>query len=406
MTVGQSVQLAKSYGPQQLGQEAIFGLMTRMKTFLKRSALSLAMLGIGATGAFANPTMIFDLGSGRVLQHEDAFKRWYPASLTKLMTAYVTFRAVQDGELQLNSPIRVTKHAAGEPPSKMGYKQGSVMTLDNALKMIIIKSANDIAMAIGENVGGSEKAFAARMNKEARRLGMTGSHFVNPNGLHNAQQYTTARDLALLVRAIRTDFPQYASYFSIEGLAAGQTAIPNYNLLVGRYPGADGMKTGFVCASGFNMIGTATRGGRTLVAIVLGEKSVQARAEVAAGLLTEGFAMSSAQPATVSSLPFYGDPAGGATDMREEVCSTKKPAAEQSEGPSAEASARSESPYMMKLANPKLVTVGLGGAEGPVPLARRGHDGQEVADVPVPTWRPDMPPPTMASQGDSSAGFN
>ncbi len=134
-----------------------------------------------ALGQSAGPVRPAD--SGKILEHQDAFKRWYPASLTKLMTAYVTFRAIAAGEVQLDSPIKVTKHSAGEPPSKMGFKPGSVMRLDNALKMMLVKSANDIAMAVGENVGGSQAAFAERMNAEARRLGMTGTHFVNPNGL-------------------------------------------------------------------------------------------------------------------------------------------------------------------------------------------------------------------------------
>ena len=263
--------------------------------------VGLAIAGATLCGpAAANPAMLFDLGSGKVLEHQDAFRRWHPASLTKLMTAYVTFRAVAAGELALDSPIKVSKHAAAEPPSKMGFKAGSVMTLDNALKMMLVKSANDIAMAVGENVGGSEQAFVVRMNAEALRLGMTESHFVNPNGLHAPDQYTTARDLALLVSAIRTEFPQYAPYFSIEGIKAGKKTLMSYNMLVGRYAGADGMKTGFVCASGFNMIGAATRGGKTLVAIVLGEKSAVDRADIVASLLDRGFLDTGTQGSTVA----------------------------------------------------------------------------------------------------------
>src|SRR5690606_38457883 len=154
--------------------------------------------------------------------HEEAFQRWFPASLTKLMTAYVTFRAIQADELQLDSPIVVSKKAAKEPPSKSGFPQGTVLTADNALKLMLVRSNNDIAMAIGENVGGSEKAFADRMNAEAARLGMTDSHFVNPNGLHSPEQYTTARDIALLITALCRDFPQFMPYFSIEGLIVGK----------------------------------------------------------------------------------------------------------------------------------------------------------------------------------------
>jgi D-alanyl-D-alanine carboxypeptidase len=276
------------------------------------------------------------------------------------------------------------------------------MRLDNALKMMLVKSANDVAMAIGENIGGSQAEFAERMNAEAARLGMSGSHFVNPNGLFSPQQYTTARDLALLVTAIRRDYPQYASWFSIEGLAVGKKAIPNYNLLVGRYPGADGMKTGFVCESGFNLIGSATRNGRTLVAVVLGAKSGITRAERVANLLDQGFAAQGGSTVALTALPSYGDTTS-ANDMRAEICE-KKPAAELSEASVATKKNAPRSIFQKKLVSPTLVAVGLGGATGPLPKAMIGK--VEYADVPVPTWRPDLPAPAgtqPTAQGDQAA---
>ncbi|MFB9981540.1 D-alanyl-D-alanine carboxypeptidase family protein [Mesorhizobium kowhaii] len=381
----------------------------RHRHFLKLFSAGAIALSVLAGSALANPVVVFDLNNGKILQHQDAFKRWYPASLSKLMTAYVTFRAIAAGEVQLDSPIKVTKHSAAEPPSKMGFKPGSVMRLDNALKMMLVKSANDIAMAVGENVGGSQAAFAERMNAEATRLGMNGTHFVNPNGLYSPDQYTTARDLAVLVMAIRREFPQYAPWFSIEGLAVGKKAIPNYNLLIGRYPGADGMKTGFVCPSGFNMIGSATRNGRTLVAVVLGEKSAITRAEAAAKLLDQGFDTPAVGSATVATLAPYGDTVSP-NDMQDEICK-KKARAEQSEAPPATAAAKDvpKSPYQEKLDHvPTLVAVGLGGATGPAPKAMLDQGGQEYADVPIPSWRPDQPAPAgtgpvvagSAAQGD------
>ncbi|MER9164083.1 MULTISPECIES: D-alanyl-D-alanine carboxypeptidase family protein [unclassified Mesorhizobium] len=373
----------------------------RYRHFLKLFSAGTIALSVVAGPALANPVVVFDLGSGKILQHQDAFKRWYPASLSKLMTAYVTFRAIAAGEVQLDSPIKVTKHSAGEPPSKMGFKPGSVLRLDNALKMMLVKSANDIAMAVGENVGGSQAAFADRMNAEATRLGMNGTHFVNPNGLYSPDQYTTARDLAVLVMAIRREFPQYAPWFSIEGLAVGKKAIPNYNLLIGRYPGADGMKTGFVCPSGFNMIGSATRNGRTLVAVVLGEKSAVTRAETAARLLDQGFDTPAAGSATVTTLAPYGDTVSP-NDMKDEVCKKKTPQ-EQSEAPPVVAKDVPKSPYQEKLDHvPTLVAVGLGGAAGPAPKAILDQGGQEYADVPIPSWRPDRPAP--AGTGPKIAG--
>lgn len=378
-----------------------------MRSSLYRMIAAMALAVLAAGPAFANPTMLFDLKTGRIYSHQDAFERWYPASLTKLMTAYVAYRAIAAGEAQLDSPIRMTKHAAHEPPSKMGFAPGAVMTLDNALKMMLVKSANDIAMAIAENVGGSQAAFADRMNAEAQRLGMTGSHFVNPNGLFSPEQYTTARDLALLVTALRTEFPQHDGYLTIEGLELGKKKLTNFNLLVGRYKGADGMKTGFVCESGFNQIGSATRDGRTLVAIALGRQSATKRAEEVAALLDQGFAGAQPGTDTVSGLAAYGDPSA-ANNLRPQICPApvagKKPAEEASEAPTA----REKSPFQLPFDHPaKLVKVSLGGATGPVPLARRGQDGSEVVDVPIPSWRPDLPVPVndeLAVQGDTDAG--
>lgn len=368
---------------------------------------ALLLIATGQARALASPSIVFDASNGRIVAHEDAFRRWHPASLTKLMTAYVTFRAVAAGELTLESPIEVSKRAAAEPPAKMGYKPGAVMTLDNALKMMLIKSANDIAMAVGENVGGTVPAFVARMNGEAFRLGMTDTHFANPNGLHSPEQYTTARDLGLLVMAIRREFPQYAPYFAIEGLVAGKAKMMSYNMLVGRYAGADGMKTGFVCASGFNMVGSATRGGRTLVAVVLGHKSALERTEAAAALLDRGFAGNAGDGATLASLPAYGLAGMPAPDMREEVCSKKKPAAAQSEAAADREAAAAKSPWLEKLEKPNLVAVGLGGAKGPVPLAW-AEARTKYADVPIPTPRPDYPPAATkaTAQGDSASTAN
>lgn len=379
--------------------------MKRLEVLRRGWLLGAMIAGMALPGpALAKPSIVFDLKTGEVIEHQDAFQHWHPASLTKLMTAYVTFRAVAAGELALDSPIRMTKHAAAEPPSKMGFKAGSVMTLDNALKMMLIKSANDIAMAVGENVGGSEEAFVKRMNAEAARLGMSGSHFVNPNGLHSPGQYTSARDLAVLVSAIRNEFPQYAPYFAIQGLKAGKKKLMSYNMLVGRYDGADGMKTGFICASGFNMVGSATRGGRTLVAVVLGEGSAVGRTDVAAALLDQGFQATGKQNPTLASMPAYGLANAAPLDIREEICSKKKPAEAQSEAAGEHEGQTVKSPWLEKLLNPKLVEVGLGGATGPVPLAMRDQDGNEYADVPIPTPRPDYTPVAKATaQGDAAA---
>jgi D-alanyl-D-alanine carboxypeptidase len=360
-----------------------------------------------AAPAGATPSLLFDLTDGRVISHEEAFKRWFPASLTKLMTAYVTFRAIEAGELRLDSPIVMSKKAAKEPPSKSGFKPGTVLTADNALKLMLVRSNNDIAMALGENVGGSEAAFAERMNTEAARLGMTDSHFVNPNGLHSPQQYTTARDLALLVAALRRDFPQFMSYFSIEGVIVGKKTLTNFNLLVGRYDGVDGMKTGFVCPSGFNMIGTATRDGRTLAAIVLGQPSATVRAEAAAAMLDRGFANPKAGGDTLAMLSRYGYESAAPKDMRDIICPKPVKAEKPEKQPSEQAEEETKSPYAMPYDHPlTLVAVTTGGATGPVPKAYAEMLANNYADVPVPTPRPPYPEPTQAGvpaqQGDGN----
>jgi D-alanyl-D-alanine carboxypeptidase len=365
-----------------------------------RSIILLVMMAV-ASPTLAGPSILFDVGSGKVLAHEEAFRRWYPASLTKLMTAYVTFRAIEAGELTLTSPIRMTAKSAAEPPSKMGYKPGSVLTLDNALKIIIIKSANDVATAIGENVAGSEEAFVRRMNAQARRLGMSGTRFANANGLHSVDQYTTARDLAILVRAIRNEFPQYADYFAIEALAAGKTVMKSYNLLVGRFAGADGMKTGFICPSGFNLIASATRNGRTLSAVVLGAKSGEDRAFEAAELLAKGFDGVDFGGASLDTLQPYGL-RGEATDMRPIIC-TSEAAADRRGERDGDDSAVVRSPHLEDRDRPpRTVAVGLGGATGPVPL-HAPIVSLDIARIPIPTPRPDYQPDSVPGKKNSAA---
>ena len=236
----------------------------------------------------AGPTIVVDVKSGKVLEHKDAFQRWYPASLTKLMTAYVVFRQVQAGRLSMQSQVTISNKAAKAPPSKMHFKPGSQLTLDNAMKIILVKSANDVSVAIAETVAGSNEQFVAMMNAEAKRLGMTDSRFINAHGLPGKGQRTTARDMALLGVALKREFPQHGHYFSIEAISTGKKTYTNYNILIGRFPGANGMKTGFICASGFNQVSSATRRGRTVVSVVLGAKDQEERVNESARLLNKG----------------------------------------------------------------------------------------------------------------------
>ena len=230
-------------------------MRAEVKTLFKRiiviCSLLIAGLSVGLSSVHARPHILIDAADGTVLSHEAAFDRWHPASLTKLMTAYVVFDAIRSGEITLESPVRISKYANSKPPSKMGLPVGTILNFDNAMKIILVKSANDVSVAIAESLSGSESAFAARMNATAARLGMEGSHFINPHGLHHPLQYTTARDLAVLALALFNEFPQYSHIYRIAELRFGKRKLRSHNRLLGRFDGADGMKTGYVCASGY-----------------------------------------------------------------------------------------------------------------------------------------------------------
>jgi D-alanyl-D-alanine carboxypeptidase len=249
------------------------------------------------------------------------------------MTAYVTLRAVKEGRLTLDRPLTVSSNAVAQAPVKMGFGAGTQVTVDNALKMLMVKSANDIAVVLAEGVAGSIENFADQMNWNARRLGMTQSSFVNPNGLPADDQISSARDLAILARALIREFPEYDYYWHLPGIRMGKMVQRNYNTLIGRYPGADGMKTGFICASGFNLVASATRNGRRLIAVVLGAPSSAVRALKAAQLLERGFNSSGGLAWLMPSLgtvetlqPINSAP----PNLRDEMCGghRKRPATE------------------------------------------------------------------------------
>jgi D-alanyl-D-alanine carboxypeptidase len=252
------------------------------------AAFALAMLA-ASPRAHAEAKLLLDAKTGKVLYADNATLPWYPASVTKLMTLYTVLHEIKEGHIGLNTLITVTPDAAAQQPTKMGFPVGTKLTIDNALKMMMVKSANDVAVAIAEGVGGSISGFADLMNANAERLGMSQSHFVNPNGLPAENHVTSARDLGILARALITQFPEYDSYLHIHSIRYGKRIMRNYNTLLARYPGADGMKTGFICASGYNLVASASRDGHRLIAIVLGAWSGAVRAQQAAELLERGF---------------------------------------------------------------------------------------------------------------------
>jgi D-alanyl-D-alanine carboxypeptidase len=294
------------------------------------AAFTLALAGLataglsGAQPALAHPYLLVEADSGRVIEQQDAGAPWYPASVTKLMTVYVALAAVKDGRVTMDTPFTVSALAASQQPSKMGFPPGTKVTLDNALKMLMVKSANDIAVVIAEGVGGSMPSFVAEMNATALRLGMSGTHYENPNGLPDPDQVTSARDLAILARAIIYHFPEHEMLFRIPAIRFGKIVLRNYNRLIDRYPGADGMKTGFICGSGFNLVATATRNGKRLIAVVLGASSAVGRNEEAAVLFEKGFHHTWSIFGGGTSLASLQNAGGPPTDMRDVVCNAKR----------------------------------------------------------------------------------
>jgi D-alanyl-D-alanine carboxypeptidase len=260
----------------------VTGLLGRLLSIATAVAVALSP-------AVAGPALLFEAASGRILYAEDQDDQWFPASLTKILTAYLVFEAVREGKLTLQDKVKVSELAFSQPPSRLGLPVGAEITVETALQALIIKSANDAAIMLAEAVSGSQEVFAQRMNATARRLGMTRSNFVNANGLPAPEQVSTARDLARLTIAVVRDYPGYSHYWSMEEMRFGKRVLRNHNPLLRTYEGADGMKTGFICDSGFNLVASASRDGQKLVAVVLGETSGGERSTRAANLLEHGF---------------------------------------------------------------------------------------------------------------------
>jgi D-alanyl-D-alanine carboxypeptidase len=229
--------------------------------------------------------IVVDANTGRVLYAENENDLRHPASITKVMTLYLLFKELDRGRLHLNSRLTISAHAAAQAPTKLGLRPGQTIDIDDAIKAVVTKSANDIAVAIAETIGGSESNFCAMMTREAHALGMTHTHYADASGLPNDAQITTAADLAILGRAIQQRFPRYFHYFSIEEFAYHGERIRNHNHLLGRIPGMDGIKTGYTRASGFNLLTSVHYKGRAIVAVVLGGVTAASRDRAMAALI-------------------------------------------------------------------------------------------------------------------------
>lgn len=249
-----------------------------------------AVLTFSVSNAAAEyASLVMEADTGRVLHSINADIQNYPASLTKMMTLYLVFSALDRGTLTLDSPLSVSDHAVAQAPSKLGLAPGSTIHLGEAILALVTKSANDVAVVVAENIAGSEEGFAKRMTATAQKLGMTQTIFRNASGLPNPGQVTTAHDMAVLARALLHDFPHHYHYFGTASFTFYGATIGNHNHLLKTYAGADGIKTGYIAASGFNLVASAQRNGVRLIGVVMGGHTAQARDRHMVQLLDKGF---------------------------------------------------------------------------------------------------------------------
>lgn len=249
-----------------------------------------ALLAANRQAEAHSAAIVIDTRSGEVLAARNADKPRFPASLTKMMTLYMVFEALEAGKLKLDGKLPVSKRAAGQTPSRLGLKVGQTITVKEAVLALVTHSANDAATVLAEALGATEATFAQKMTARARALGMKRTRFTNASGLPNRRQRTTARDMATLARALQRDFPQYYHFFATRKFTYGRSTYRNHNQLLGRYAGADGMKTGYIRASGFNLAASARRGRHRLIGVVFGARSTRARDDHMTQLLDSSFA--------------------------------------------------------------------------------------------------------------------
>jgi D-alanyl-D-alanine carboxypeptidase len=271
-------------------RKALLGIVSKSTSPLKAImvfalAMTFVCVDVASSLAARQAAIVVDAKTGKVLYSADANGRRYPASLTKMMTLYLTFEAMAKGRISKNTPVVFSAKASGEAPTKLGVKAGGSVTVETAILSIVTKSANDSATALGEMLGGNESTFARMMTAKARQLGMNGTVFRNANGLPDPGQFTTARDMATLGIALREHFPQYYGYFSQRSFLYGRQRINGHNRLLGRIKGVDGIKTGYTRASGFNLVSSVNDGNRRLVAVVMGGTSGGSRDNQMASLI-------------------------------------------------------------------------------------------------------------------------
>lgn len=264
--------------------------MTIVKAFsLMLLPIWLLLVAPASYGA-SNAAMLIDADTGNVLFEQQAHRSWYPASLTKVMTLYMTFEALKSRRIGLYDDMEASAHASAQPNSKLGLRRGEYITVENAILALVTRSANDAAVVLAEHLGGTEENFAIKMTAKAHSLGMYNTHFMNATGLPHDWQVTTARDMAVMAWRVKRNFPEYYQYFSAHSMNFRGTELRAINKFTSNYPGAEGMKTGFTCGSGYNLIGAASQDGRHLIGVILGGMSSSERYELMMDMMDQGFA--------------------------------------------------------------------------------------------------------------------
>jgi D-alanyl-D-alanine carboxypeptidase len=330
--------------------------------------------------AQANPMLLLDMDSGNVLIEQDAGAPWHPASLTKLMTAFVTFQAIADGRVSLDTPVIVSKHAWAQAPSKSGLAVGSTLTMQDALYVMLVKSANDIAVAVAETVGGSEPQFVTQMNSTAAKLGLTNTHYVDANGLNEDGNVTSARDLAVLALYIRQLYPQYMPIFGTQAVTLGKANLKSNNNLLTHFAGTTGMKTGYICASGQNIVATAERNGHSLMAVVLGSATVRERGEMTAEMFLQGFSGSAA--GSGKTILQVANKPGPATDMRPLLCGKGAKAYMAQRAAAFTLGLKGQPSYLTDKIQPRVYAATNLGPQSNIPVPRPRPDGAPAASLP------------------------
>jgi D-alanyl-D-alanine carboxypeptidase len=338
------------------------------------------LLALTVHHAAAIPLLLIDARTLQVLYEEDAGQPWHPASLTKMMTAYLAFAAIADGRISLDTPVKISQHAWNQAPAKSGLDKGAAVSMQDALYIMLVKSANDVAVAIAETISGDEKTFVKQMNLMAEQMDLTATHFENSNGLNNAKQVSTARDLAMLALYLQRDYPQYEEMFRAQAVKIGKATLKTSNEMLEHLDGVTGMKTGYICASGLNIVASMQRDGRSLIAVVLGGSSARERNELAAQLFLRG--LSGALEPTGRTVVQLANRSGQPFDMKPYICGAK--AQEYVKGREA------EFPMGLK-GQPSYLTDEIA---GPIHVAT--DLGKIVTGIPLPRPRP-SPPMRLAS---------